>query len=268
MTRIRIGTQGWTYPDWVGPFFPEGTRPARHLTLYARAFDTVEVDSTFYAVPSARTVASWIERTPEGFTFCPKVPREITHDRRLRDAAGALDEFLGRVRDFGPRLGPILIQLGPDFAPEERPALEAFCDLLPGDLRFAVEFRQSGWISAEVHALLSERRVALALSEGQWLPRRWVLSLVERPTADFLYLRWMGMDRAITDFSRVQLDKAAELDEWAAALQRVGEGVGEVFAYFNNYYAGHAPASARELQRRLGQRPVEPGEVGEQTSLF
>src|SRR5690606_9838690 len=101
---------------------------------------------------------------------------------------------------FGPRLGPILIQLGPDFAPEERPALEAFCDLLPGDLRFAVEFRQSGWISAEVHALLSERRVALALSEGQWLPRRWILSLVERPTADFLYLRWMGMDRAITDF--------------------------------------------------------------------
>lgn len=268
MTRIRIGTQGWTYPDWVGPFFPEGTRSPRHLTLYARAFDTVELDSTFYAVPSATTVRSWVERTPEGFTFCPKVPREITHERRLRDAAGELAAFLDRMRELGSRLGPILVQLGPDFGPDEGPVLEAFLDLLPGDLRFAVEFRQSGWISAATHTLMHERGAAIALSDGQWLPRRWVLALAERPTTSFHYVRWMGTDRSITDFSRVQLDRGEELAEWAAALRGAGEEVREVFGYFNNYFAGHAPASARDLQRRLGQRPVEPGEVGEQTSLF
>ena len=266
--RIRLGTQGWTYPDWVGVFFPEGTPASRHLTLYARAFDTVELDSTFYAVPAMTTVQSWVERTEEGFVFCPKVPREITHERRLRGADAALDAFLDRMRVLGDRLGPILIQLGPDFSPQETGALLDFLDLLPPDLRFAVEFRQSGWITAETHRQLADRRVAICLSEGQWLPRKWVLALVHRPTADFHYIRWMGADRSITDFSSVQIDREEELTEWAAELKDPGEGVTDVFGFFNNYYAGHAPASARTLQRLLGQRPVEPGEVGEQTSLF
>ena len=266
--RYRIGTQGWTYPDWVGPFFPDGTRPRRHLTLYGRAFDTVEVDSTFYAIPSVDTVRSWHDRTPDGFTFSLKLPREITHERRLRGADGVLAKFVERVRLLEDRLGPLLIQLGPDFGPEEEPALREFLLMLPSDLRFAVEFRQSGWITAETHALLSDHGVALTLSEGQWLPRRWVLALAEKPTADFLYVRWMGMDRAITDFSRVQIDREEEIAEWGAVLRRGGEGVRDVFGYVNNYYAGHAPASARSLQRALGQEPVTPDRVGEQISLF
>jgi uncharacterized protein YecE (DUF72 family) len=265
---VRLGTQGWTYPGWVGPFFPEGTPPARHLTLYARAFETVEVDSTFYAVPTATTVRSWLERTPPGFLFSPKMPREITHERRLRDAGAPLAAFIDRVRELGERLGPILIQLGPDFAPREEPELRAFLDLLPGDLRFAVEFRQSGWISAETHALLSDRGIALALSDGQWLPRPWVLALAARPTTSFHYVRWMGTDRRITDFSRIQIDRDDQTEEWAAALATPAAAVTEVFGYFNNYYAGHAPASVRSLQRLLGQEPVEPDRVGEQTSLF
>lgn len=267
-TPIRLGTQGWTYPDWVGPFLPEGSRPPRHLSLYAQAFDTVEVDSTFYAVPSERTIRAWHERSRPGFVFSLKLPREITHERRLRDAARPLAEFLERARLLEDRLGPLLIQLGPDFAPTEEAALFAFLDLLPHDLRFAVEFRQRGWITGSIHERLKERGVAICLSEGQWLPRGWVIALAERPTAGFHYVRWMGFDRSITDFSHEQIDRSDELDEWAGVLRHASERVSGIFGYFNNYYSGHAPAAVRALQRRLGQEPVEPRDIGEQTALF
>lgn len=265
--RVFLGTQGWNYPGWVGPFFPEEARAADFLRLYARGFPTVEVDSTFYAIPPEGTVRGWVERTPPGFRFALKLPREITHERRLVGAEAVLGEFAERARLLGERLGPVLVQLGPDFSPAEMPALRRFLPLLPADLRFAVEFRQTAWISRETHDLLAEHAVALALSDGRWLPRAWLLALARRPTAGFHYVRWMGMNRDLTDFSRVQLDRTAELEAWAEAIRAVPEGV-EVYGYFNNHFAGHSPASARELQRLLGQAPVDPGEIGEQTSLF
>ena len=109
--RIRLGTQGWNYDAWVGPFYPPGTRSGEFLRIYTRAFDTVEVDSTFYAVPSAKTVRGWAERAPEGFTFALKMPQEITHERKLRDSDDILAEFMERARELGNKLGPILIQL-------------------------------------------------------------------------------------------------------------------------------------------------------------
>ena len=121
--RVLIGTQGWTYNAWVGPFYPPGTRPAEFLSMYARAFRAVEVDSTFYAIPAAKVVRGWADRTPPEFTFTLKLPQEITHERRLRDADDVVAEFLDRARELGPKLGPILVQMGPDFAPDEMPAL-------------------------------------------------------------------------------------------------------------------------------------------------
>ena len=128
---IRIGTQGWNYDAWVGPFYPEGTRPVDFLRVYARAFDTVEVDSTFYAIPAPRTLRDWAERVPDEFQFALKMPQEITHESRLRNVAPALDQFFERARELGPKLGPVLVQLGPDFAPNELPALATFLPLLP-----------------------------------------------------------------------------------------------------------------------------------------
>lgn len=166
---IWLGTQGWNYDAWVGPFYPSGTRAANTLTTYARAFDTVEVDSTFYAIPAAKTVRGWAERTPAGFVFALKLPQEITHERRLRHAGDLVLQFLDVARELGPKLGPILIQLGPDFGIGELPALAALLPLLPPGMDFAVEFRQRGWINDEVIALLKEHRVALALSDGKWI---------------------------------------------------------------------------------------------------
>lgn len=265
---IRIGTQGWNYEAWVGPFYPTGTRAAEFLTVYARAFDTVEVDSTFYAIPPAKTVRGWAERTPAGFRFALKLPQEITHERGLRDSGDLVALFFERARELGDKLGPVLVQLGPDFGPAELPALVEFLPLLPRDAEVAIEFRDRGWITEGVLALLAEHHVALALTDARWLPRKTMMALAGRPTADFTYVRWMGPDRAIVDYSRVQVDRTRELELWAAVIRPLGERGHRVYGYVNNHFAGHSPASARELQRLLGQAPVMPDQLGEQMSLF
>ena len=262
--RARIGTQGWNYDAWVGSFYPPGTRAAEYLSVYGRAFDTVEVDSTFYAIPPVKTVRSWAERSPSGFLFALKMPQEITHERRLRDAHELLAQFFDRARELGPKLGPVLVQLAPDFEPAELPALAGFLPLLPKDISIAIEFRHRGWIYDGVLALLAEHHVALALTDGRWIPRKTMLGLAERPTADFLYVRWMGPDREIVDYSRVQIDRSREIEAWANALSRARS----VYGYFNNHFAGHSPASARALQQALGLHPVDPEQLGEQMSLF
>lgn len=270
--RIRIGTQGWNYAAWVGPFYPSGTRPAAFLSTYARAFGTVEVDSTFYAVPAPKVVRGWAGRVPEDFVFALKMPQEVTHERRLRGAEDIVDRFLEAARELGARLGPVLVQLGPDFDASERGALEGFLPALPRDLRFAVEVRHSSWMRAgpleALRSLLGEHGAALALSDGRWIPRDTMTALAGRPTAPFHYVRWMGPDRAITDYSHLQFDRSAEIRSWADVLKRSALAGTEVFGYFNNHFAGHSPANARELLSLLGERVVDPATLGEQISLF
>ena len=267
-SQLRLGTQGWNYDAWVGPFYPEGTRPAEYLTVYARAFETVEVDSTFYAIPPVKTVRGWYDRTPPGFTFALKLPQEITHERKLRDSADLAEQFFDRARELGVKLGPVLIQLGPDFGPVELPALANLLPTLPRDIKFAVEFRQRGWINDGVLALLAEHGVALTITDARWIPRKQMLALAKRPTANFIYFRWMGGNREIVDYSRIQIDRSRELEQWAEVLATLAKVRVKVYGYVNNHFAGHSPQSVRELQRLLGQAPVNPESLGEQMSLF
>lgn len=269
MPQIRIGTQGWNYNAWTGPFYPDGTRPTDYLSVYSRAFDTIEVDSTFYGIPAAANLRAWSDKTPDDFVFSLKLPQEITHERRLRDSTGAPEEFFGRVRELGRKLGPVLVQMGPDFGPAELPALVGFLARIPGEMRVAIEFRHRGWITDGVLALLRERNVALALIDGRWIPRRSMLALASRPTADFSYIRWMGPNRDIVDYSRVQVDRTSELEQWAAAVQDLfRNGVRDVFAYVANHFSGHSPATARDFQAMMGQQPVQPDKLGDQLALF
>jgi uncharacterized protein YecE (DUF72 family) len=271
MSRILIGTQGWNYAAWVGPFYPPGTRSDEFLSLYARAFRVVEVDSSFYAIPDVRAVRRWAERTPPDFTFTLKMPQEVTHERRLRDADDVVNGFLDRARELGPRLGPILLQMGPDFGPDELPALEGFVPRLPRDVRFAIEVRQSRWMRPETRrnllSLLAEHGIALALSDGKWIPRETMTELAERPTADFHYVRWMGPNRDITDYSHLQFDRSEEIRTWAEVL-KLAAHTRDVYGFFNNHFAGHSPANAREMQGLLGERVVDPASLGRQRSLF
>ena len=265
---IRIGTQGWNYDAWVGPFYPPETRAADYLSVYGRAFTTVEVDSTFYAIPAAKTMRAWADRTPPEFSFALKLPQEITHENRLRDSADIAALFFDRARELGHKLGPILMQLSPDFAPSELPALASFLPMIPRDVRVAVEFRQRGWIHDGIIALLAEHNVAVALVDARWIPRKTMMALAERPTSDVSYIRWMGPNRDIVDYSRVQVDRTRELESWAQVIAQLARRVKTVYGYVNNHFAGHSPSSARDLQRLLHQRPVDPDQLGEQMSLF
>jgi uncharacterized protein YecE (DUF72 family) len=133
---------------------------------------------------------------------------------------------------------------------------------------FSPASRGPEWIEPSVLRLLAEHRVALALVDGRWLPRELMLELTQSPTTDFAYVRWMGPDRAIEDYSRVVVNREHEIAEWAAGIGALAERVSQVHGYFNNHFQGHSPASARALQRLVGQRPVEPAELAEQVELF
>jgi uncharacterized protein YecE (DUF72 family) len=266
---IRLGTQGWNYPAWSGPLYPAGTRPSEFLSIYARAFNTVEVDSTFYAIPPARTVRDWAARTPAGFKFALKMPQEITHENGLRDSEGVTRLFFERALELGDKLGSVLIQLGPAFGPRNLPALAAFLPSLPTrEVNVAVEFRQRAWIHEGILALLAEHNVAVALVDGRWIARKTMLELAERPTADFAYLRWMGPDRNIVDYSRIQFDRTRELESWVTIIAALAKKVKTVYGYVNNHFAGHSPASVRQLQQLMGMQVVHPSELGDQLTLF
>jgi uncharacterized protein YecE (DUF72 family) len=266
--RIHIGTQNWNYAAWASVFYPDETRAADYLSTYARAFGTVEIDSTFYAVPSSSVVRGWYDRTPSDFIFALKFPQAVTHEARLRNVDAIADLFFERARELRDKLGPILVQLGPDFGPEELPALVDFIPRIPRDLRVAIEFRARGWMTPAVLDLLRNHGIAVALVDGQWIPRRWMIELVNRPTASFHYVRWMGPDRALTDHSRIQVDRTQELTRWAEALKQAPDSVTDIYGYVSNYFAGHSPSSARNLQRMLGIKPVDLDTLGDQMGLF
>ncbi len=265
---LHIGTQGWNYSAWSGFFYPDGTRPADFLPTYARAFTTVEVDSTFYAVPPATTIRGWYDRTPSEFIFALKLPQSVTHEARLRDSDGTTELFFDRARELREKLGPVLVQLGPDFGPEELPSLVDFVPRLPRDVHVAIEFRARGWMTPGVLAFLRDYGVAVALIDGQWIPRRWMIELVARPTASFHYVRWMGPNRNFVDHSRIQADRSRELARWVEAIQNAPQSVTDVYGYMSNYFAGHAPRSARDLEEMLGLESVDPEMLGEQMRLF
>lgn len=276
MVRLRgarwfIGTQGWNYPAWSGPFYPRGARPADFLPLYARLFDTVEVDSTFYAVPSQAAIDSWVTRTPAAFRFALKFPRAATHDDRLagRSSREVLAEFTDRARGLGARLGPILLQMPPDFAPVSRPQLDAFLEHWPADLPLAVELRDPAWLDGDTFESLAARGFAPALTDSPHVPLPRMLEAVERAVtgASFAYVRWLG-SRELVDYSRIQVDRTDELTRWAAALPPLLDRGLDVYGYFNNHYAGHSPSSARAFLALIGETPPDPGTLEPQGSLF
>lgn len=267
---ILLGTQNWNYRAWIGPFYPPETKPSDLLQWYSRMFSTIEVDSTFYGVPAGPVLKGWKDKVPDDFVFALKLPQEVTHAKRLVGADEVLERFVERVKFLGQSLGPILVQLPPDFLPskDSRSVVRDFLAKLEPQLRWTIEFRHPGWIDDDTLAMLRDRNVALTLADGRWIKRARILELASHPTATFAYVRWMGLDRRLTDFSRPQSERGEELAEWAAALRALEPQVDTVFGYFNNQFQGHSPYSARELQKLLGQEVVEPAAVRPQAELF
>ena len=264
MTSIHIGTQGWSYPDWVGAFFPPGARQEDWLPFYAQVFDTVELDTTFYHPPRPSVVRSWERNTPPGFRFAAKVPQTITHTARLASMAEQMAAFVTALAPLGEKLGPLLVQLPAEFERDEgtQGVLDRFLAAAPREVRLAVEFRDASWHRPEVVELLRRHGVALAWTAWRDLPR------VADVTGDFLYLRWLGDRREIERFDQVVIDRAEEFASWEADVARALPQVREVFGYFNNHWAGHSPASAAEMKRRLGLATPNPRDLWPQGELW
>lgn len=265
--KIYIGTQGWNYEGWTGPFYPRGTAKKEMLGLYSRVFNTVEIDSTFYAIPAASAVEGWAERTPKEFKFSVKLPSEITHKNRLQGSEDYLRHFLDRIQLLGAKLGSILIQLPPDFSPSERTSLSGFLKLLPNNFNFAVEVRDSAWLGTDIQAELKTYNVAFTLTDSKWINREQSFDLVSNPTASFAYVRWLG-PRELTDYSRVQIDRTVELTQWAAAFEKLASQVPLIFGYFNNHFQGHSPSSSNQFKQMIGLETVSPQSLVTQPSLF
>lgn len=272
--KSQIGCQGWNYPDWTTRpggadiFYPRGTKPDGMLRLYARIFETIEVDSTFYAIPPAAVFEQWRQKTPAGFTFSLKLPQEITHELALREpAAEILEQFCERAAGLGEKLAAVLIQLPPGFAGTRENArnLRSFLARLPADIRFAIEFRHRDWLIDWTFRELEKRRVALCLVEGAWIPREMFFAAARKIPTPFVYIRFMG-PRDLESFDRVARPRDANLKIWAAHINELPAA--QAYVYFSNFYEGHAPASANKLKRLLGQPTVSAEELEDQGSLF
>lgn len=259
-SSILLGTSAFTAAGWEGSFYPAGTKPSDYLTYYSKHFDTVEIDSTFYRIPALSTVNGWNAKTPKGFIFAAKVPQTITHEKVLKGCEAEFEQFVKTMDALGDKLGPMLLQF-PYFnrkafksVGEFLALLRSFLNKVPKNYKFAVEIRNKAWLDARFADALREHGVALVLQDQSWMPRPTELfEMFDPVTADYSYIRWLGDRKGIEEqtrtWDRVIVDRSQELREWVNVVYKItGRGV-PVFAYANNHYAGHAPATVEQFRQ-------------------
>jgi uncharacterized protein YecE (DUF72 family) len=267
--EIRLGTSAFTAAGWEQAFYPAGMKPADYLSYYARQFDAVEVDSTFYRTPALSTVKNWYAKTPPGFLFAAKVPQIITHDKMLADCDEDFREFLLAMDCLGEKLGPLLLQFG-YFNQTVFPSVDDFLARLvpflkkiPSGYRFALEIRNKQWLVPRFLDTLRERNIALALIDQSWMPRPKELFEGRDPiTADFAYVRWLGDRKGIEQqtktWNKIIVDRTADLGEWVEVLKKVSERRIQILAFANNHYAGFGPGTLEEFRKLWGLKPRQP----------
>ena len=234
---IRIGTSGFHYKHWKGPFYPAKLSSAKMLEFYAQQFDTVELNNSFYRLPDASAFDYWREATPSNFIFAVKGSRFITHNKKLKDPENAVDNLLPRAAHLGPKLGPVLFQLPPHWRVNTE-RLTNLLEILPRDLRYAFEFRELSWMNLEVESILRKFNAAFCIYElaGYHSPLQ--------VTADFAYVRLHGPDpgKYQGSYSDEKLSVwARQIEKWAAKLKAI-------YLYFDNDQAGYAATNARSLR--------------------
>ncbi len=242
MHNVHVGTMGWSYNFWKGGFYPDDLDPARFLEYYSEQFDTVEVDSTFYRIPSEHTIMEWEKQVPSGFLFSLKFPRKITHIKMLQNADEETDVFLKRAELLGEKLGSLLIQLPPNFKDEDFTILGSFLDKLPNRFRYAVELRNQAMLCLELYKTLREHNVVLAWADSFSNPA------VSEMTGGFIYLRWEGDRKKVNGtLGRVEIDQTGYTETWAKKLRTYEGKETQIFGYFSKYYSGLPTEDARQL---------------------
>lgn len=238
--RVWVGTSGYNYAEWKGSFYPERLSSAKMLPYYAERFSTVEINYTFYRMPTAKLLSGWDAATPPAFTFTLKAPRRITHDARLRQCDDLVAAFCDAAQSLGPKLGVLLFQLPPSFK-KDLAVLDAFLAMLPQRVRAAFEFRHASWHDEDVFERLAARELALCIADSE----RLTTPTVATASYGYFRLRDEGYDEA-------------DIARWADVIR--GEPRWrDVFVYFKHEAAGRGPALAKRLAELLcGSGPVLP----------
>jgi uncharacterized protein YecE (DUF72 family) len=261
MHPVRIGTCGWSYPEWEGVFYPDGLPAAEFLSSYAERYPVVEVDSTFYRAPSRKMVEGWRDKTPEGFGFSLKVPQAITHEKVLLDCRKELNAFLTAARVLEGKLLCCLLQFG-YFNRKAFASLDAFLDRLdpflaewPKDVPVAVELRNKSWVTPKLVECLRRHQAVWVLADQVWMPSP--ASLVPKfdtVTGPLGYVRLLG-DRAEVDaltstLDHTVIDRGDQIQADAQVIRQISARV-PVLAFVNNHFAGYAPDTIQHLLAAL-----------------
>jgi uncharacterized protein YecE (DUF72 family) len=231
---IWVGTSGYNYPEWRGSFYPEKMPTAKMLPYYAERLRTVEINNTFYRMPTEKTIAGWDAATPPHFRLTLKAPQRITHLARLRDCADAVRHFLHVAMGLGPKLGMLLFQL-PPYLRRDLPLLQRFTAMLPESCAAAFEFRHASWLDASIFEHLRARGLALCIADSERL------STPVEVTAPRAYFRLR--DEGYTP---------ADLTRWAATIREATAACTDVFVYFKHEEAGKGPEFAHLFLQRWG----------------
>ena len=230
---IYVGTSGYNYPEWKGTFYPENLAASKMLPYYAERFSTVEINYTFYRMPTAQLVAGWAAQVPADFKFTLKAPKRITHDRRLRDVADPVRGFCEAAAELGPQLGALLFQLAPNFK-KDLAVFDDFLAVLPPRLCAAFEFRHDSWLEDEVYARLRARNLALCIADSE---KRTTPVMA---TADYAYLRLR--DEGYT---------GQHIAEWADKAKELSTHCRDIYVYFKHEEEGKGPEFGRMLKDLL-----------------
>ena len=226
---IHIGTSGYSYREWRGSFYPDKLPASQMLGYYADRFSTVEINNSFYRLPSENVLAEWANQTPPGFVFTLKAPRRITHEARLRDCEELMGVFSGRAQSLGPKLGVLLFQLPPWFKKDLK-VLDAFLDQMPPDVRAAFEFRNASWLEDDVYARLRAKNLALCIADTAEATTPLVL------TADYGYFRL-----------RDEGYRESDIREWAETITQRARDWKDAFVYFKHEQEGKGAELAQLL---------------------
>lgn len=233
MADYWVGTSGYNYQEWKGTFYPEDLPDKQMLAFYGARFTSVEINYTFYRMPTNRILANWAAEVPDRFRFALKAPRRITHDQRLRSVEDTLASFCSIAKTLGPKLGPLLFQL-PPFMKKDVELLEVFLHELPTGLKPVVEFRHASWLADDTYEVLKRFGVALCIADSE------ERTTPVEVTTPFGYLR----------LRRTDYDEAA-IAEWVARVRAAGWD--EVFVYFKHEDQGTGPAYATQFVTLLGE---------------
>ncbi len=266
---VRLGSCAWSFDEWHGVFYPEHLAAGERLANYAQSLPSVEIDSTFYAAPTPELARHWFQVTPDDFTFTCKMPRAITHERKLRDCGDLLAEFLHGIEPLGTKLEAVLLQFPAYYkwSRGEEAGLREFLGLLPAPIRFAIEFREAGWHAPRIAHLLEEHRVAWVWNDLSPLAHQNEAPFEFAPlTTDFIYLRllgdlqtkYAGSGQRLFQYTKLMWPRDGALESWAVKIRQHEEAVSRTLIYANNHYEGYAPATCQRMGALLGQRITLP----------